>query len=59
MEDEVKDYDNKAMKQSNVMSKLAIAVIGLIMTLFFSAIFLSISFAKLIFSTFALILFYS
>ena len=57
IKDEVKDYDNKAMKQSNVMSKLAIAVIGLIMTLFFSAIFLSISFAKLIFSTFALILF--
>lgn len=57
IKDEVKDYDNTAMKQSNVMSKLAIAVIGLVMTLFFSVIFISISFAKLIFSTFALILF--
>lgn len=54
---EVKNYHNSAMKQSNVMSKLAIAVIGLVMTLFFSVIFISISFAKLIFSTFALILF--
>lgn len=55
--DEVKDYKNKAMKQSNVIGQLGIAIIGFILTIFVSIVFLSISFAKVIFSTFSLFLF--
>ncbi|SCT28392.1 CD3337/EF1877 family mobilome membrane protein [Staphylococcus caeli] len=55
--DEVNDYKNKAMKQSNVIGQLGIAIIGFILTIFVSIVFLAISFAKVIFSTFSLFLF--
>lgn len=55
--DEVKDYNNKAMKQTNVIGQLGIAIIGFILTIFVSVVFLAISFAKVIFSAFSLFLF--
>ncbi|MCT2557163.1 hypothetical protein N2034_13455, partial [Staphylococcus aureus] len=55
--DEVKKYDNTSMKQTHVFGQLGIAMFTLIITIALSIIFLSISFAKVIFSAFALILF--
>ncbi|HCZ0474487.1 TPA: hypothetical protein O2I47_000921 [Staphylococcus aureus] len=55
--DEVKKYKNTAMKQTHVFGQLGIAMFTLIITIALSIIFLSISFAKVIFSAFALILF--
>ncbi|HDE8874442.1 TPA: hypothetical protein PD474_001431 [Staphylococcus aureus] len=55
--DEVNDYKNKAMKQTNVIGQLGIAIIGFILTIFVSVVFLAISFAKVIFSAFSLFLF--
>ncbi|MDG4943475.1 hypothetical protein OSX66_06165 [Staphylococcus agnetis] len=52
-----KGINNKYMSQGYAFQKLAISVIGCFITLFLSIVFLFISFAKLIFSTFALILF--
>ncbi|PTJ92261.1 CD3337/EF1877 family mobilome membrane protein [Staphylococcus simulans] len=54
---EEKGINNKYMSQGYAFQKLAISVIGCCITLFLSIVFLFISFAKLIFSTFALILF--
>ena len=54
---EVKSYNNTAMKQTHVFGQLGIAMFTLIITIALSIIFLSISFAKVIFSAFALILF--
>nr|MBU5853121.1 hypothetical protein [Vibrio cholerae O1] len=51
VKDEVEKKNNKYMTQGYVFKKLAISVIGFIITLFMSIVFLSISFAKLIFST--------
>lgn len=55
--DEIKKYKNTAMKQTHVFGQLGIAMFTLIITIALSIIFLSISFAKVIFSAFALILF--
>ncbi|HCW8703600.1 TPA: glycosyltransferase family 2 protein [Staphylococcus aureus] len=57
IDDEVKKYDNTAMKQTHVFGQLGIAMFTLIITIALSIIFLSISFAKVIFSAFALVLF--
>ncbi|HDF0610409.1 TPA: hypothetical protein PEC17_002598 [Staphylococcus aureus] len=54
---EVDKYNNSAMKQTHVFGQLGIAMFTLIITIALSIIFLSISFAKVIFSAFALILF--
>lgn len=54
---EVKNYGNTSIKQSNVFGQLGISIFTLVITIAVSVIFLSISFAKVIFSAFALILF--
>ncbi|WPF96931.1 hypothetical protein SE116_11495 [Staphylococcus aureus] len=55
--DEVKKYGNTTIKQSNVFGQLGISIFTLVITIAVSLIFISISFAKVIFSAFALILF--
>ncbi|HDE7762627.1 TPA: hypothetical protein PDZ75_002824, partial [Staphylococcus aureus] len=57
VKDEVTKHDNSAMKQSRVFAQLGIAMFTLIITISVSIIFLAISFAKVIFSAFALFLF--
>ncbi|MDN8907463.1 hypothetical protein Q0O77_14185, partial [Staphylococcus aureus] len=57
VEDEVEKNDNKYMTQGYAFQKLGVSFVGFLITLFMSAVFLAISIAKLIFSTFALILF--
>lgn len=52
-----KKINNKYMTQGYVFQKLAISIIGFVITLFMSIVFLAISFAKLVFSTFSLFLF--
>ncbi|WP_215388235.1 CD3337/EF1877 family mobilome membrane protein [Staphylococcus aureus] len=54
---EIKNYGNTSIKQSNVFGQLGISIFTLVITIAVSVIFLSISFAKVIFSAFALILF--
>ncbi|HDH6082991.1 MULTISPECIES: CD3337/EF1877 family mobilome membrane protein [Staphylococcus] len=54
---EVKDYKNTSIKQSNVFGQLGISIFTLVITVVVSFIFLAISFGKVIFSAFALILF--
>ncbi|HDD0305404.1 TPA: hypothetical protein O9439_001559 [Staphylococcus aureus] len=54
---EVTKRGNDAMKQSRVFAQLGIAMFTLIITISVSVIFLAISFAKVIFSAFALFLF--
>ncbi|WP_158177221.1 CD3337/EF1877 family mobilome membrane protein [Staphylococcus aureus] len=56
-EKEIKKYNNISMKQSNVFGQLGISIFTLVITIAVSVIFISISFAKVIFSAFALILF--
>ena len=56
-DDEIKKYNNTALKQTNVFGQLGISIFTFVITIFISVIFVAISFAKLIFSTFALILF--
>ncbi|HBI9153873.1 TPA: hypothetical protein I2170_RS14235, partial [Staphylococcus aureus] len=57
VEEEIKKHNNYAMKQSRVFAQLGIAMFTLIITISVSVIFLAISFAKVIFSAFALFLF--
>ncbi|MWU72811.1 CD3337/EF1877 family mobilome membrane protein [Staphylococcus aureus] len=54
---EVEKKDNVYMTQGYAFQKLGVSFVGFLITLFMSAVFLAISIAKLIFSTFALILF--
>ncbi|MCL9747036.1 hypothetical protein M5Z05_11350, partial [Staphylococcus aureus] len=57
VEDEVDKKDNVYMTQGYAFQKLGVSFVGFLITLFMSGVFLAISIAKLIFSTFALILF--